>query len=106
VPGDAVTLTGYSIDTRAGDTATTHVDCHVRGYILGQLRHDCDITRGASGGPLWSMQWGDPYIVGIQSQEYTDNGNEHLAGYDDDHPNGAVAATRFFETAVWAVAAY
>jgi V8-like Glu-specific endopeptidase len=106
VPGDTVTLTGYSEDLRAGDTASSHVECSVRGYVNGQLAHDCDMTPGASGGPLWSTKWGDPYIVGINSLEHRDNGSSYVAQYDDQHPNGAVSAVRFVETAVWAVANY
>lgn len=78
----------------------------MRGSINGQLAHDCHMTRGASGGPLWSTAWGDAFIIGINSQEYTDNGNEHLTQYDEQHPNGAVPATRFVDAAVWAVANY
>ncbi|MCP4467665.1 MAG: trypsin-like serine protease [Halieaceae bacterium] len=106
VPGDSVTLTGYSQDLRGGDTATAHVDCKVRGYVNGQLAHDCDMTKGASGGPLWSRTSGDVYIVGINSLMHMDGGRQHLANYDDRYPNGAVAATRFVETVVWAVANY
>ncbi len=109
-PGDVVTLVGYSADVDAGLTATTHVDCRIQsGAFAGQLTHDCDMTRGASGGPLWSYAWGQvPAIVAINSSEYRDGGEVSLklGAYDGVHPNGAVPAHRFFPAVKWVVDHY
>ena len=109
-PGDKVTLVGYSVDADQGKTATAHVDCNVRAVSDGDFLHDCDMSRGASGGPLWSYAWSadDPSIVGVQSVEWREGGETslHLASYDGSHPNGAVPASAFFQSAVWVIDRY
>lgn len=105
-PGDRVTLSGYSTDVDGGQTATTHVDCQIQSGLLdGQITHDCDMTRGASGGPLWSTAWGEPTIVAVQSIEARDGGDAslHLPGYDGGNPNGAIPVSRFFARLLWVV---
>ena len=108
-PGDKVTLTGYSADVEGGATATAHVDCEIQnGQLDGQITHDCDMTRGASGGPIWSTAWGEPAIVAVQSIEARNGGETslHLAGYDGGNPNGAVPVSHFFSRLLWVVERY
>lgn len=108
--GDVVTLTGYSADGDNGLTATAHVNCHIQtGTTDGQITHDCDTTRGSSGGPLWSYAWGEtPAIVAINSTEQRDGGDVSLKlkSYDGSHPNGAVPASRYFGALKWLVDHY
>jgi len=108
--GDVVTLTGYSADADSGLTATAHVDCHIQvGTLGGQITHDCDMTRGASGGPIWSYAWGEtPTIVALNSSEQREGGEISLkvGAYDGSHPNGAVPASQFFGALKWLVDHY
>lgn len=67
-----VTAIGYSIDFRNGRTAGIHKNCRVRGRMLNYqlVFHDCDLTKGASGGPLISLSAAGTYeIVGVNVSE-------------------------------------
>src|SRR5690606_25608848 len=51
------TLAGFSGDFEGGNVAGVHEGCalkfHLKSFSL--LAHDCDMTKGASGSPIWRM---------------------------------------------------
>jgi len=67
------TLVGYSADFQNGQTASTHMNCSITGQESENVfTHNCDMTRGASGGPIFAY-WNDepyPYIYAINVAEY------------------------------------
>ena len=76
-------LAGYSFDfpsTRRypdltegpGYTAGVDAACSITGEQSEVLIHDCDMRGGASGGALMTWIQGKPYIVAINSAEFTD----------------------------------
>jgi V8-like Glu-specific endopeptidase len=84
-----VTNVGYSGDFQNGQVAGVHVNCKIHGIEADMLLHDCDTTRGASGGPLLVTARGHrPVILGINSAEKRVPGNEPLVGIAW-HPNAA-----------------
>ena len=88
-----ITLAGYSGDFQSQNTAGTHIGCHIReSFSSGIHLHDCDATRGSSGGPIFSMFDGQPYIVALNVAEYRDGGEDslYLADYERDRANIAI----------------
>jgi protease YdgD len=66
------TMVGYSADFKNGQTASTHINCSITGQSQNFFIHNCDMTRGASGGPIFAY-WNDepyPYIYAINVAEY------------------------------------
>lgn len=100
--GDYIKLAGYSADYNNGYTGTVDMNCNVRSRHAenGTFNHDCDMTRGASGGPVFATfsNSSDMTIVGVQSGEYRQGGDTSLtvAGYEDRFANNAVPAAVFF----------
>ncbi len=92
-----VTLVGYSDDFLNGKTASTHIGCTIREKLPAFWLHDCDGTRGSSGGPLFYMKDNQPYIVGVQVAEYRNGGETSLAvsEYSKDYANIGVPAGKF-----------
>ena len=66
-PGSAVALPGYNPDR--AQLLMTDLTCHVTGTVLNGgavfITHDCDATRGTSGGPLLVERNGSWAVVGI-----------------------------------------
>lgn len=89
-PGE-IQVAGYSGDFDEGRTPAVDRDCKVRGRDLAQglILHDCDTTRGASGGP--ALQWRDGVITvfGINVAERREGGDTslELEAYDEEHAN-------------------
>jgi protease YdgD len=47
-----LTLVGYSRDLADGNVPSTHYGCSIHSVSRGVIEHDCDMTPGASGGPI------------------------------------------------------
>ena len=93
-----VSLAGYSSDFRGGETGTVHRGCYVREKtFFGLWLHDCDSTRGSSGGPLYVYRNGRPYVVGIQVAEHRRGGEDSLRlnYYVRDYANIAIPSANF-----------
>jgi protease YdgD len=96
-----VTLVGYSGDFLSGETASAHVGCHIQSVQGGVYYHDCDMTRGASGGPMFVMDNGSAYVVAINVAEFRNGGEDSLhinGGYNSSYANIAVPAAAFLPT--------
>jgi V8-like Glu-specific endopeptidase len=96
-PRTFVTLAGYSGDFQYGQTAGVHVDCQIRNFLGAFWLHDCDTTRGSSGGPMFYVRNGSAFIVALNVAERRNEGNTslNLVDYDPDHANIAVPASTF-----------
>ncbi len=94
-----VTLAGYSADFLAGKTAGAHIGCYIRERVGGLLLHDCDDTRGASGGPMFDMFNGKPEIVAINVAEYRNGGETslHLPSYSKKYANIGIPTSVFLK---------
>lgn len=68
----SVTLAGYSGDFMSTETAGVHEGCSIHAVNNGELEHDCDMTRGASGGPMFINEDGQYKIIGVNVGEYRD----------------------------------
>jgi protease YdgD len=66
-PGTPIALPGYSQDHM--QILMADLDCHVTGALVTAggsfIAHDCDATRGTSGGPLLLRQGGGWAVIGI-----------------------------------------
>lgn len=93
-----VNVAGYSAD-KFSNTAGVHLNCNIKDQRGGLLLHDCDMTRGASGGPMFILEKDLPFIVGINVGEMRP-GEESMyyQYYADSVANYAVPSTEFFET--------
>ena len=98
---DRLTVVGYSGDFHDGDTAGVDHNCHVRGRneSSGVILHDCDMTRGASGGPALRLLNNKLTIYGINVAEKRDQGDTslHLEDYDSNHANIAIPSQGFLQ---------
>jgi len=84
---------GYSADFQNGETAGAHVNCSItRQKSQDFFIHNCDMTRGASGGPIFAYWNGEPYIYAINVAEYRNDGDESLklSDYVDTNANIAI----------------
>lgn len=77
--GDSANLIGYSIDYDDGQTPTLHPSCRIWN-TSPLIRHECDVARGGSGGPLYIVQGGKPLIVAIHVSEMRLDGESTLFG--------------------------
>jgi protease YdgD len=73
------TVAGYSGDFYNGMTAGMHVGCGQRGIDTngGLILHDCDTTRGSSGGPVLDNT-NPSILIGIEVAERRNNQNDSL----------------------------
>lgn len=76
-----LTVAGYSADYNGGQTATVHHNCDTRSRneTNGWILHDCDTTRGSSGGPALRMYNDQIYIVGINVAEFRGGGETSVS---------------------------
>jgi len=76
-------MVGYSLDFPAENpayTAGVHQGCRIRGEKNGYLLHDCDMTQGASGGPIFFLRDnGEAVIVAINAAQYIIPGGRQKA---------------------------
>lgn len=86
-----LTVAGYSADYNDGQTATIHHNCDTRSRdeANGWILHDCDTSRGSSGGPALRMYDDQIYIVGVNVAEFRNGGDTSLRRdeYSDDYGN-------------------
>jgi protease YdgD len=65
--GVAIVLAGYNQDR--AQVLMADLSCHITGTAMAAgkpfIAHDCDATRGTSGGPLLVRQGGDWAVIGI-----------------------------------------
>lgn len=96
-PRFVFTAVGYSEDVKEGKSATIHTDCRIMEHSGGLLLHNCDNSRGASGGPLFFMEGSQAYIGAIAVAEYRDGGDVslRLPHYDRARANIAIPASTF-----------
>ncbi len=89
-PGE-IQVAGYSGDFEGGQTPAVDRDCKVRGRDVeqGLVLHDCDTTRGASGGPALQWRNGVITVYGINVAERREGGESsmHVETYDEEHAN-------------------
>lgn len=78
-----LSVAGYSEDYNSGNTAGVHHDCWTKKRDTGNgfILHDCDTTRGSSGGPALRMFNDNLTIYGLNVAEYRNGGETSL------HPN-------------------
>lgn len=86
-PGGAVHVTGYPASSGGGETDFTETVTRNPAYTL---LDGTDTGQGSSGGPVWVMQNGGPYVVGVVSSA---NG---LAGH-----NFQITSAAFQQIQAW-----
>jgi protease YdgD len=87
------TLVGYSLDFRNGETAGAHSKCRIiKQSTSNFFLHDCNMSRGASGGPIFEYLDGQPTIYALNVAEYRNGGDTslQLLQYTDENANIAI----------------
>ena len=94
-----LTVAGYSGDFNSGQIAGIHHNCTTRGRDVnaGFILHDCDTSRGSSGGPALRNFNNQLTIYGLNVAERRNGGDTslHLANYDDAHANIVIPSQEF-----------
>lgn len=74
-----LTLVGYSGDLANGNIPSTHYGCSIHSVSRGVIEHDCDMTPGASGGPI---------LVGFQPNGLRSKSTLEIVGINvaEQHP--------------------
>ena len=94
-----LSLAGYSYDFAGGATAGLHEGCRTRARLpeKGLILHDCDATRGASGGPALAMIDDQLTIVGMNVAERRDGGEHslHAESWSDAQANVIIPSAGF-----------
>ena len=97
---------GYSGDFpryRGGSTAGVHLGCSIRGYAstVGLATHDCDMTRGASGGPIFYLsEQGMGRIVALNTAERINPQGEYPTRFSFETANYAVVTRQWANAAI------
>lgn len=96
---DRVTIAGYSGDYNSGRTATANIGCYVKKRSGNLWLHDCDTTRGSSGGPMFTMLNNSPEILGINVSERRNGGEVSLTlpEYAEKNANISIPTKMFLE---------
>lgn len=87
---DVMTVVGYSGDFLAGEIAGAHNLCRTkaRDHDRGLIEHDCDTTRGASGGPAVKYYGSMLLVVGLNVAERREgNASMHIDEFDSSRAN-------------------
>jgi protease YdgD len=67
---------GYAWD--APDRMTAHSGCRALALRRDRtLKHDCDMTKGDSGGPIFMKQGGGYAVVAVVTRFFRDGGNDN-----------------------------
>jgi len=86
-----LSVAGYSSDFMGGNTAGVHHNCDAKKRIEASnvILHDCDTSRGSSGGPALRVYNNQVMIVGVNVAERRDGGDTSLKlpGYEEKHAN-------------------
>ncbi|CAF0878918.1 unnamed protein product [Rotaria sordida] len=70
------TLVGYSTNFQNGHTAGAHIGCRITKKMRDNFYlHNCDMGRGASGGPIFAWWDNTPYIYALNVAEYRNDGS-------------------------------
>ena len=99
---DPVSLAGYG-EKFSVEYLTIHNSCQIRGKDrVGSLLHDCDISKGDSGAPVYSCNGERCYIHALHSAERLAGrtSTAHLDEYSKKDANVAVESWRFFDKVV------
>ena len=94
-------MVGYSNNFRNGETAGVHIGCKIRKKKKNLVYHDCDASKGSSGGPIFANFKKDGknnyQIVALNASEFRNGGNTSLKRpfYEDKYANVAVRVKRF-----------
>jgi V8-like Glu-specific endopeptidase len=86
-------LVGYSTDFRDGKTAGVYRNCKIiKQYRTNMFLHDCDMTRGASGGPIFAYWDNQPTIYALNVADFRNDGDTslNLPLYTDQNANIAI----------------
>lgn|GEM_PF-5515604 len=103
----AVSLAGYSGDIESGEVMTRHAACSLRGkhVAIPVISHDCDMTSGASGSPLFRLRDGGqrPQIVALNAGDLHDPTAAPLippapTEYSDYYSNYGIDTKNFYAT--------
>lgn len=96
-----VNAAGYSGDFYGGATAGAHINCRVMDERVGMWLHDCDTSRGSSGGPIFiTNEYSQSFVVAVNTAENRQGGlnSLHVGFYHPDYANYAVPARYFLPT--------
>lgn len=89
-----LTVAGYSSNFMNGMTAGIHHNCTTKkkDTVNKLISHDCDTSRGSSGGPVLRMLDNKLTVYGINVAERRQGGEESLyrGVYDEDYANIAI----------------
>jgi protease YdgD len=101
---EALYLAGYGTLTSSDTLHFPTVSCEARESFAfgGGFYHDCDSSRGDSGGPMYSCSGQDCWIYGINVAEFRQGKKVSLkvSEYSSRHANLAVAGKQFVNTLV------
>lgn len=94
---DRVTIAGYSADYNNGKTGTANIGCYIKKRKDNRWLHDCDTTRGSSGGPVFTMIDNAPFILGLNVSERRNGGDKSLTlpAYTEERANIAIPTKMF-----------
>jgi V8-like Glu-specific endopeptidase len=85
-------LVGYSDDYRNGQTAGIHTNCKIMSESRANMfLHDCDSTRGSSGGPIFAYWNNQPSIYALNVADLRNNGDISLKLPQFTDKNGNIA---------------
>lgn len=88
---DLLTVAGYSNNFMNGRTAGVHHNCQTKRRLQEEnmIYHDCDMSRGSSGGPALRNKDGKLTIYGINVAEKRNGGETSLYvnSYEDKYAN-------------------
>jgi V8-like Glu-specific endopeptidase len=91
---DVISVAGYSKDFKNGLTAGVHRNCSTRNrdFTNKLISHDCDMGRGASGGPVIGMLGSNFTVYGILVSERRGGAQNSLnpSHYDESYANLAI----------------
>ncbi len=98
--GPALSAAGHAADFGDGKSASVHNGCSITSESDDIVYSDCDWNAGASGGPIFSMFEGKPFIVGVISHSASQkDGSRYPNGtpYSNEIANALVKTSRFFD---------
>jgi len=93
------TLVGYSTDFRNGNTAGVHRNCRItKQYRTNFFLHNCDSTRGSSGGPIFAYWNNEPTIYALNVGDFRNGGGTslNLPQYSDQNANIAIWSSELY----------
>jgi V8-like Glu-specific endopeptidase len=97
-----INMVGYSNDRSRGDSASQVSGCYIHSVDGDRLLHDCDAASGSSGGPIYTMNQGRPFIEALAVSEYRRGAAESVKRdhYAAEYANVAISAKAFASVAM------